>query len=83
MENTSDGFKIAEADLEMRGPGEFLGAKQSGLPGFRMANLVRDLPLLKKAREAAFEILKKDPQLKKKENQILKKELLNNKEMIG
>ena len=75
MESTSDGFKIAEADLELRGPGEFLGSRQSGLPGFRMANLVRDLPILKQARDAAFQVLKKDPFLRQTQHQSLKKEL--------
>ncbi len=64
MERTNDGFKIAEADLEMRGPGEFMGTRQSGLPGFKMANLVRDLKILMQAREAAFELAAQDPQLK-------------------
>ena len=76
MEETTDGFKIAEFDLEMRGPGEFLGTRQSGLPGFQMANLVRDFKILEEARNAAFEILKKDPQLKDKMNQSLREELL-------
>ncbi|MFN8845605.1 MAG: ATP-dependent DNA helicase RecG [Bdellovibrionales bacterium] len=75
MEKTQDGFKIAEFDLEMRGPGEFMGRRQSGLTGFKMANLVRDLDLLLKAREAAFLVLKKDPMLNNQENQGLKKEL--------
>lgn len=83
METTSDGFKIAEADLELRGPGEFMGSRQSGLPGFKMANLVRDLPILKQAREAAFEVMKRDPDLSKRENRFLKEEILNKKEMIG
>lgn len=78
MEKTNDGFKIAEYDLEIRGPGEFMGAKQSGLPGFKMANLVRDFDLLKKARDAAFEVLEKDPQLKALENKLLREELLKN-----
>ena len=82
MEDTADGFKIAEADLEIRGPGEFMGARQSGLPGFKMANLVRDLPILKKAREAAFAVIKKDPQLKMQQHQFLKQEL-NNKDLLG
>jgi ATP-dependent DNA helicase RecG len=64
MEGTIDGFKIAEADLEMRGPGEFMGTRQSGLPGFKMANLVRDVKTLMLAREAAFELAQQDPQLK-------------------
>lgn len=76
MEKTSDGFKVAEFDLEIRGPGEFMGAKQSGLPGFKMANLVRDFEILKAARDAAFEILKNDPRLTKKEHQALREELL-------
>lgn len=76
MEQTTDGFKIAEFDLEMRGPGEFLGTRQSGLPGFQMANLVRDVQILQEARQAAFEILNKDPLLKASENKYLKDELL-------
>jgi ATP-dependent DNA helicase RecG len=75
MEKNQDGFKIAEFDLEMRGPGEFMGRKQSGLTGFKVANLVRDLDLLLQARKAAFLVLKKDPTLKNFENQGLKKEL--------
>lgn len=73
MEQTNDGFKIAEADLEIRGPGEFLGTRQSGLPGFRLANLVRDVKILTEARAAAFEVIRKDPELRFKEHQALKK----------
>lgn len=76
MEKTTDGFKIAEFDLEMRGPGEFLGTRQSGLPGFQMGNLVRDLPILIEARRAAFEIFEKDPDLKLAENESFRVELL-------
>ncbi|WP_413291101.1 ATP-dependent DNA helicase RecG [Bdellovibrio sp. HCB337] len=75
MEQTTDGFKIAEFDLEMRGPGEFMGTRQSGLPGFKMANLVRDMAILQEAREAAFEVLRKDSQLKFAEHQPLREEL--------
>ncbi len=53
MAQTSNGFIIAEKDLELRGPGELLGTKQSGLPEFRIGNIVRDQPLLEKAREEA------------------------------
>jgi ATP-dependent DNA helicase RecG len=74
IESTNDGFKIAEADLEMRGPGEFLGRRQSGLPGFKLANLVRDLPLLKEARAAAQELLRRDPELRKTEHLLVKQE---------
>lgn len=76
MEKTNDGFKVAEFDLQIRGPGEFMGSKQSGLPGFKMANLVRDVELLKIARDYAFEILAKDPKLKKKEHAALREEIL-------
>ena len=55
MVDTSDGFKIAELDLELRGPGEFFGTKQAGIPSFRVANIIRDRQLLEAAkREAAF-----------------------------
>jgi ATP-dependent DNA helicase RecG len=76
MEKTSDGFKIAEFDLEMRGPGEFMGTRQSGLAGFKMANLVRDIQLLQNAREAAFEVLRKDRQLSFQDHKLLREELL-------
>lgn len=56
MCDTNDGFKIAEVDLEMRGPGEFLGTRQSGIPDFRIANLLRDSRVLEEAREDAFAI---------------------------
>ncbi len=65
MEGTSDGFKIAEADLMIRGPGDFLGTKQSGLPQFRFANLIRDSRTLLEAREDAFNLVKEDPELSK------------------
>ena len=75
MESTNDGFKISEADLELRGPGEFLGRRQSGLPGFKMANLVRDIDILQQAREAAFAVLKSDPDLKFEQHKALKEYL--------
>jgi len=53
MEETNDGFHIAEKDLELRGPGEILGTRQAGLPEFRVANLVRDLDILQAARKEA------------------------------
>ena len=51
LEETSDGFKIAEADLKLRGPGELLGREQSGMPDFRFGDLVDDLDLIRQARE--------------------------------
>jgi ATP-dependent DNA helicase RecG len=57
MVRTNDGFQIAELDLELRGPGEFFGTKQAGIPSFQVANLIRDRQLLEAAkREAAFVI---------------------------
>jgi ATP-dependent DNA helicase RecG len=53
MEDTSDGFKIAEKDLELRGPGEVMGTRQSGIPAFRVANIVRDQKILESARREA------------------------------
>jgi len=66
MEKERDGFKIAEADLRLRGPGEMLGARQSGLADFRFANLARDARLLADARQEALAWLDKDPELKSK-----------------
>jgi len=63
MCETQDGFKIAEEDLKIRGPGDFLGTRQSGLPELRVANLIRDYSILKIAREDAFEWIQKDPKL--------------------
>jgi ATP-dependent DNA helicase RecG len=63
MEQTTDGFRIAEEDLKIRGPGDFIGTRQSGLPDFRIQDALGDLTLLKKAREEAFSFLEKDPEL--------------------
>jgi ATP-dependent DNA helicase RecG len=60
---SSDGFVIAEEDLRIRGPGEFFGLRQWGMPEFRVANIVRDAELLQQARLEAFSLLKQDPQL--------------------
>ncbi len=63
MERTNDGFQIAEEDLNLRGPGEFFGIRQSGLPDFRVAHLVRDTPILIEARKEAFQLIQEDPEL--------------------
>lgn len=76
MESTSDGFRIAEADLEIRGPGDFLGTRQSGMPDFRVANILRDGALLELARQAAFELLESDADLSSPEHVSLREELL-------
>jgi len=61
METTNDGFKISEADFELRGPGEFFGEKQSGMPDLKLAHLIYDRELLNEARTDAFELLQSDP----------------------
>ena len=72
MAATNDGFKIAEVDLELRGPGELLGTRQSGLPDFRVANLIRDRGILEEARHAADAWLQQDPKLQRPESQPLR-----------
>jgi ATP-dependent DNA helicase RecG len=63
MERTNDGFQIAEEDLALRGPGEFFGTRQSGLPDFRVAHILRDTPILIEARKEAFRLVEEDPAL--------------------
>jgi ATP-dependent DNA helicase RecG len=63
MTETTDGFKIAEEDLRLRGPGEMLGTRQHGLPEFRVANLATDADLLMRARDDANALLTDDPML--------------------
>jgi ATP-dependent DNA helicase RecG len=72
MASTTDGFKIAEVDLEIRGPGELLGTRQSGLPDFRVANLIRDRGLMEEARRAADAWLQRDPNLESPESKLLR-----------
>ncbi|MDD2271463.1 MAG: ATP-dependent DNA helicase RecG [Desulfuromonadaceae bacterium] len=76
MESTGDGFRIAEADLEIRGPGDFLGTRQAGMPDFRVANILRDGSLLEKARQAAFDLLENDQELNNPLHAPLRDELL-------
>lgn len=66
--DTTDGFQIAEEDLKLRGPGDFFGERQHGLPQMRMATLVEDLVFLEQARQAASELLQADPELKQPEH---------------
>ena len=76
MEATTDGFRIAEADLEIRGPGDFLGTRQAGLPDFRVASILRDGRVLEEARREAFTLVERDPELKLPEHQRMKQELV-------
>lgn len=72
MEETSDGFKIAEADLKLRGPGDFLGTKQSGLPDFKFANILLDQFIMAQAQNFAQKTWQKDPTLSSPDNKDLK-----------
>lgn len=73
---SNDGFVIAEDDLRIRGPGEFFGLRQWGMPEFRVANLARDGDLLQQARQEAFSLLKSDPGLKEPAHQELREAML-------
>lgn len=73
--NTVDGFQIAESDLKLRGPGEFVGTKQHGLPEFKIADLLKDTNLLKVARKEAFRVIKNSPNLKKEKFKKIKKKV--------
>lgn len=73
MVQTTDGFVIAETDLRLRGPGDFLGTRQSGLPEFRVADLVNDQHILAEARDAAEQTLRDDPELDRPAHQALRK----------
>ncbi|WP_027356683.1 ATP-dependent DNA helicase RecG [Desulfofundulus thermocisternus] len=75
MTSTTDGFALAEKDLQLRGPGEFAGTRQSGLPEFKVADLIRDWRALQLAREEAVALIKKDPELKAPEHRLLAREM--------
>jgi len=71
MTRTNNGFLIAEEDLRIRGPGEIYGTRQSGMPSFRVADLVKDMRLLEVARQEAFHLLEQDPDLSRPEHAAL------------
>lgn len=77
MCETNDGFKISEVDMEIRGPGEFFGTRQSGVLNFILTDLNRDKDILDSARKLAFEIIETDPQMRKKEHESIKRMLLS------
>ena len=74
IENTQDGFKLAEEDLKMRGPGEFFGTRQSGLPDLRMAK-ISDVAILELARNEAIKLFQVDPDMKRAEHKALSQEM--------
>lgn len=73
---TTDGFKIAQVDMEIRGPGEFFGTRQSGILEFSATDLIKDSDVLQKARDVAFKIIDDDPHLRKPENKVVRDVLL-------
>ncbi len=77
MVQSSDGFVIAEKDLEIRGPGDVMGARQSGLPSLRIANLIRDVREIETARNEVQALIEQDPKLEKPEHQKLKQALFD------
>ena len=78
MVETNDGFKIANTDLKMRGPGNMMGTKQSGLLELRFTNLAEDQDMVLKSRELAINTIKEDPNLESKENLVMKSHLKEN-----
>ena len=82
LEETSDGFKIAEADLQLRGPGDLLGTAQSGLPPLQLGNPLTDHELMRLARNAAFLLFERDPQLAQPENQRYRRALAETRKLM-
>ncbi|MCX5711837.1 MAG: helicase-related protein, partial [Candidatus Omnitrophica bacterium] len=80
MAKYQDGFRIAEEDLKIRGPGEFFGLRQHGLTELKIANPLTQMQLLKKAREEAIKLVTLDPKLEARQNAMLKEKLVNIKE---
>ncbi|MGE5328731.1 MAG: ATP-dependent DNA helicase RecG [Deltaproteobacteria bacterium] len=76
MQNTNDGFEISEKDLELRGPGEFFGTRQHGIPDLRIANLFKDIDMLKLAQESAKHILEEDKNLSRSEHILIKQKVM-------
>ena len=72
---TNNGFEIAETDLQLRGPGDLMGTQQSGILDLMIADLAQDGKLLQQARDAAVAILESDPELKKPQNLVIKKQV--------
>lgn len=76
MVRTTDGFEIAEVDLKLRGPGDIMGTQQSGILDLKIADLAKDNELLRHARNAAFDVIAKDPDLETPDNAGIRKQLV-------
>lgn len=72
LTSTNDGFKIAEEDLKLRGPGDFFGSRQHGLPQLKVADFASDIALLKEAQQAAQALVEEDPELTAPEHRLLR-----------
>ncbi|MDH5763503.1 MAG: DNA helicase RecG, partial [Nitrospinota bacterium] len=72
MMDSCDGFKIAEQDLQIRGPGDFMGTRQSGMPSLLFADIIRDIKIIETTRKEAFALIDRDPKLEDPEHQNLK-----------
>ena len=86
LTSVRDGFRLAEEDLALRGPGEFFGLRQHGLPDLKLANLIRDAGEIESAREAAQDLLKIDPLLTAPEHEDLKRvygQMYGEREKLG
>jgi len=77
MEETSDGFKIAEVDLRLRGPGDILGTRQSGMPEFKYIDLINDAEVISHAKNTVIDTIEKDANLKLPQNSIIRSQLIN------
>lgn len=75
MAQTTDGFEIARRDLELRGPGDFLGTRQHGIPALKIADLLTDVAVLKEVQEAARELLRRDVGLRMEEHRLLREKI--------
>jgi ATP-dependent DNA helicase RecG len=76
MESTNDGFMISDEDLKLRGPGEFFGIRQSGFLKYKIADMVTDGPILRSAREAAFNLVKNDPNLESSKHSLIRTQFI-------
>ena len=83
METTTDGFKIADEDLKLRGPGEFFGSRQHGLPEMKIADMLEDRSTLEETQRAAREIIARDPELSSPESTALKNEIQRLFDAVG
>ena len=83
MSHSNDGFKIAEEDLKLRGPGDFFGQRQHGLPALKIADMNSDMAVLREAQEAAHAILKADPNLEEDSHQGLRREVKGLFDQVG